>query len=169
MAFELQTDDGSLTANAYVSAAAFKTYHDDRGNDRAGFGDSQIQRAIIRATDYLDQRFRFVGMKERTEQRTQWPRIGAVDRDGRLRSGVPWEVEEACADYALIALRQTLNPTPARDDSGRTVVSRSETVDVISESVTFDGGSYSLPKYPVADQKLKASGLVVSGVEIRRA
>jgi hypothetical protein len=170
MAFTLQDNNGSVDdANAYIDATFFKTYHKDRGNSFSG-GTSTIQDAIVTATDYLDFRFCWVGEQANTAQRTQWPRIGAEDRNNNLRSGIPNEVKEACAEYARIALSQTLNPTPDRDDTGRAVQSKSERVGPIEESVEYaSGASFQLPKYPAADQKLTGSGLAIAGKILRRA
>lgn len=132
---------------------------------------SNIEKAIVVATDYLDHRFRFVGEKSRVDQRTQWPRISAEDANGDLRSGIPSEVKEACAEYAFVALSTgALNPTPTRDDSGVAVKLKREKVGPIEEETEFvESATYALPKYPVADQRLKASGLVIAGRQLRRA
>lgn len=170
MAFLVQDDAGSVDgANAYVDAAFFTAYHGDRGNSFTATT-QQIEEALVRATDHLDYSFTFVGERARTEQRTQWPRIDAEDRNRRVRSGVPEEVKEACADYALVALSQELNPDPSRDDTGQAVTSTSEQVGPIQESKSFAaGGAFRLPKYPKADFKLKSSGLALSGRVLRRA
>jgi hypothetical protein len=171
MAFTQQNDNGSIDdANAYIDATYFKAYHKDRNNDIGGAGGGDIQKAIVTATDYLDSRFTFVGERARVAQRTAWPRTGAEDVDGHLRSGIPNEVQEACADYALIALDQDLNPTPTRDASGRSVEVRSEKAGPLSRTYQYSKSStYTLPKYPKADRKLQAAGLVISGRDVRRA
>lgn len=171
MAFTVQTSGGILNANSYATAQEFKDYHKDRGNViPTGSSTSDIQKVLILATDYLDGRFRFIGEKVQHEQRTQWPRISAEDPWGRVRFGVPFEVKEASIEYALIALSQALNPTPTRDDTGRKVQSTFEKTDVLEEKTVFtSGATFEMPKYPVADSRLLSSGLVVTGIEIRRA
>lgn len=167
----LIVQDGSTPdANGYISVTFFRSYHEDRCNDISTFDTAGIEGAIIRATDYLDTRFRFVGEKTRSDQRTSWPRIDAEDNNDKVRFGVPFEVEEATAEYALIALSQVLNPNPTRDDTGQKVQATSEKVGPIEESITYtSGSSFQLPKYPVADQKLTAIGLAVQGKILRRA
>jgi hypothetical protein len=170
MAFSVQDDGGTIDgANAYITVDEFKTYHRDRGNSWSG-GSGAIQDAIVVATDYLDTRFQFVGDRKSVSQRTQWPRVDAIDRDGNARSGVPVEVEEACAEYALIALSSTLNPTPTRDDTGQPVEMSRKKVGPLEKEIRYGGGGavFQLPKYPIADQKLRAAGLVVSGRDIVR-
>lgn len=50
-------------ANAYETAAEFMAYHDARGNLYAASPLDQIMYAIVKATDYLDQKYRFRGIK----------------------------------------------------------------------------------------------------------
>ena len=94
MAFTVQTDPPTTGANAYVTTTEFRDYHRDRGNTVTG-GSSAMQQAIIKATDYLDYRFRFVGERQLVGQTTEWPRIGARDVDRENVAGIPTEVKEA--------------------------------------------------------------------------
>ena len=171
MAFTVQNDQGSVTgANAYVDVAFFKAYHEERGNTFVD-DDEKIEQAIIKATDYLDHRFNFVGSRSQgRSQTTEWPRRDAWDVNEDLVNGIPVEVKEACCEYALIAQQMTLNPTPTRDASGAAIQAKSESVGPISRSVTYVGGAaFSMPKYPVADSRLKRTGLVISGGTFQRA
>lgn len=171
MAFTLQDENGSVVgANAYLSVAAFKSYHDDRGQSYAGFTDPQIEQGIVRATQYLDTRFSFVGYVADPDQTTEWPRIDARDKNDRIRTGLPREILNATAEYARIALSQTLNPTPERDESGVPILSKSERAGPVSESITYaEGAIFKLPKYPIADQWLISAGLVERSGRIHRA
>jgi hypothetical protein len=77
MAMVVQNDDGDeVGANSYLTVAAFKTYHDNRGNSYSDYTDSQIEKALVKATDYIDTRFIFKGIKLNDDdtQTTQWPR-----------------------------------------------------------------------------------------------
>jgi len=170
MAFTTQNDSGSIdSANAYITVAFFKTYHKDRGNVFSA-GTGAIEDAVIKATDYVDARFRYVGDRTRRAQRTQWPRLGAHDRSEDLVQGIPFEIQEATADLALIALTNTLDPTPTRDDTGRAVESKREKVGPIEEETTYANGGISLnrPEYPVADNKIILAGLTVRGTILKR-
>lgn len=171
MALIVQDNTGAVAgANAYITVQQFKNYHADRGADTSAFDDEAIEAAIVRATDYLDQRFNFVGKKRLgRDQTTEWPRTDAWDRDRYYINDIPPEVKEACAEYALRALAAELNPDPERNASGVAVLSKSEAVGPISESVTFVGGAvFQMPKYPAADQKLVRAGLVRSGGTLLR-
>lgn len=50
-------------ANAYISEQFFFDYHQSRGNIFAESPLDPIRKAIIKSTDYLDQRFRYKGIK----------------------------------------------------------------------------------------------------------
>jgi len=170
MAFTPQNDDGSVAdANAYISVAFFTEYHADRAQTYTG-DNAAIQAAIIRATQYLDTRFTFVGRVTDVDQTTQWPRLGARDSNDRIREGIPREIKAACAEYARIALAQTLNPNPTQDETGARIKSTSSKAGPVSEAITYvDGSVVKLPKYPIADQWLIASGLIERSGRIHRA
>lgn len=165
----LQTDGGTLDANAYIDKTFFDRYHADRAQTVPTTDRNAINAAIIRATDYLDQRFSYIGRKERREQRTQWPRCDAYDIDDDLVFGVPFEVKEACAEYALIALNGVLNPTPTRDERGRQVKRVFEKVGPLETEIEYsDVTRFEMPRYPIADRKLTIRGLVRKSGRIRR-
>lgn len=157
MAFSVQDDAGSVAdANAYLTVASFKSYHDDRGNDYLTYSDDEIERAIVAGSDYLDSRWCFIGTRCTAEQSTAWPRRDAVDSSGFTRTGIIADVTEAAAEYAFIALSGELNPTPDRDSTGRDVVSKREKVGSIEEETKYAGSAlYAPPEYPVADRKLR--------------
>ena len=50
-------------ANAYCTVDYFEKYHNSRGNPFPGSPVESIMTAIVQATDYLDQRYRFKGVK----------------------------------------------------------------------------------------------------------
>lgn len=171
MGLTVQDDNGSVAgANAYITVEEFKTYHADRGNAFSSFTDPQIASAIVRATDYLDQRFSFVGQRlQGRDQSTEWPRYVARGRDDYAINGIPVEVKEAVAEYALRALSAALNPDPERGGTGAAIAAKSESVGPISDSVTYVSGSvFTLPKYPAADQRLIKAGLTRTGGTVLR-
>lgn len=164
MSFAVQNDDGDVEgANAYITVEYFTAYHADRGNTVPTSTDTQKKAAIVCATDYQDQRFRFRGYKlNGNGQTTEWPRYDAYDNAKLAVYGVPKAVKDATAEYALRALTATLNPDPTRDDSGRRLQSFSVSVaGAVSESATYaDAGKVELPEYPAADLKLVRAGLI---------
>lgn len=172
MAFTLQDDTGSIAdANAYISAAFYTTYHTDRNVVRvvtATDSDADIQSAIIIATDYIDTRFEYVGQRKNSPdtQITEWPRISAFDKDNRIINGIALAVKQACAEYALFNLvNGTLYISTTNDSTGQTIKRTRTKVDVIEEELEYhDAGGVKLPKYFVADNRLKAAGLVRRGL-----
>lgn len=171
MAFVPQNSDGTAAgANSYLTVAEFKSYHDDRGQSYGTATDPTIQAKLVVATGYLDTRFRFVGQKAQgRDQTTQWPRTSAYDSDRRLVQGIPQEVRAACAEYALRALAAPLLPDPLQDVTGTRVVQKEEQVGPLKEVTRYEeAATYQLPKYPVADQLLRSSGLALAGGSLAR-
>lgn len=169
-----QNDDGDEAgANGYGTLVGFKAYHDARGNTYIGT-DTVLEQALVRAADYADTRFRFKGTKlNATGQTTQWPRDGVVDADGNDVEGIPDALVNAVYEYALRALDAPLFEDAPAPDGGLPLVSISQSVDVISESKTYEGGagvngSFSVPAYPAADLIITRAGLVRSGRQLYR-
>ena len=170
MAFKVETGAGLEDANAYGSAADFTAYHDDRGRDTSGSTTGEIEAAIIRATDYMDRVWTFVGQRENAVQALEWPRIGAFFRDdGRLAGDVPREVVHACFEYAIRALDAELAPDGTYAASGGVVESKSSKLGPLSKSETLAQGGAPIVKrsYPIADTLLRE--LVINGMVVRRA
>jgi len=165
VAFRVQDDTGSVDdANAYVTKAEMRSYWAERGVDLTATLDASLEAAIVKATQYLDARFRFVGIRENDDQGTMWPRVRAVNLDGRVVQGVPMAVKKATYEYANRALTSTLSPDPTYDTTGQKVQAKSSSVDPISESVTYvSGATFSMPAYPAADRLMTSEGIAYSG------
>jgi len=165
MAFVVQDPDVPASdANAYISVQYFKDYHEDRGNVYTAT-DTEIQYAIVRATDYIDSRWTFAGSREDADQSTECPRSGVYDPATDLEVTYPEELLEACAEYALATIGGTsLYPTANIDASGKDVKKYRRKADVIEREVEFfaAGGSNSWLSYPLADGKMKATKLLMS-------
>lgn len=171
MALVVQNDQGSVDdANAYENLAFLKAHFDARGYNYSAYPDPQIEAAGVRATDYMDGRWNFIGDRVRGEQGTAFPRHNAYDRDRNYVQGIPSEVKKAWAEYTFIELTSgPLEATPQRDATGARVIQRSESVGPVSESVTYAAGAaYQKPVYPVPDSLLKRRGLVAAGGQIVR-
>jgi len=171
MAFLVQTNQGDVPeANAYVTVAEFRDHCATRGYDLTGRTDADCEVAIVRATDFLDARFEFVGRKTNRPQATAWPREMAYDVDGRQENGIPSIVKKVCCEYGFKALTIPLMPDPTRDASGAIIAEKSEEVGPIKTSVKYASpGAYDLPKYPLIDRMLARTGLVLTGRTLVRA
>jgi hypothetical protein len=180
MAFTVEDGTGLANSNAYIAVQTFKDYHKDRGNvleNSSGtpFTNAQIEDAIVKASDYMDRRFRgrYVGRRKNIDrssdtpdaQRMEWPRIQAYDLAGAYidEDSIPIEISEVCAEYAFRALSAALAPDPVTaDDSGRAVVEITQNVGPIETTTKYaEGGLPSLRfrEYPEVDALL--SGLVL--------
>lgn len=118
--------------------------------------------ALLRATAYLDGRYRWIGRRAEAEQPLGWPRLGATDPEGRTHLGIPVSVKHACAELACIALSQDL--APQADRGGRVVAERVGTVELRYAEDAPVGRAY-----PYID--LLLTGLVrgAASVAVRRA
>jgi len=111
VAFLVENGTGLPTATSYASVAAFAAYHLDRGHDFSAAASADVQRALVRATDYLDGRFQFVGTKRSSTQALQWPRsVRIVDPDGFAYADLPAPVVRAAIIYAKEAYYSSLDP-----------------------------------------------------------
>ena len=84
MGLILEDGSGIATANSYVTADEFKAFHVDRGNTLlAEADDDQIEAALVKGSDYLQQKFRLLwnGARATEQQRLDWPRRGVAVPD----------------------------------------------------------------------------------------
>lgn len=158
MTLILEDGTGIDNANAYTDAAAFKIYHKDRGKEFSA-GTSEIDKAIIRATDFIDRKYggRFKGVKEfATENELEFPRLKLFNRAGILVTEIPTKLAWATAEYAFRALTEELFLTPTIDETGLRRIGFLERVGPISEEVKYaESTTRELEKpYPVADKLL---------------
>lgn len=116
MTMVVEDGTGLANANAYASRAYLDAYHSDRGNTKWAGTNALKEAAIIRATDYVDQRFgnMFRGSKGSDAQALEWPRFDALSDNGYYYEGVPSNLEKAVAEYALRSLlANVLAPDPS--------------------------------------------------------
>lgn len=163
MAFIVQDDTGLIAdATAYIDEAFFDAYFTDLNNEAAIDIDGAVkQAAIIEATQYIDDRFDFKGLKlNKTAdgQTTQWPRQMMYDEDGDVVEGLPLRLQQACAEYALRASSSPLLPDPEIDSRGKVIASRERVEGAVEEEIRFSEGirQGSLRPYPKADRLLRA-------------
>lgn len=81
----VETGAGLTNSNSYVTLAEANTYFDThpQASGWTGLASDDIRnRYLITAARVLDACFQFNGFKAVANQAMQWPREGAVDRDG---------------------------------------------------------------------------------------
>lgn len=100
--------------NYYGTAAAFTSYHTERGRDVSEYDEAAISVALLVASEWLDGSFghRWPGYKvgDRNQQVRDWPRSWVQDREGYPVDAetVPVEIENATYEAAL---RHLTDPT----------------------------------------------------------
>lgn len=183
MAFTPETGSGVAGANAYIAVAFFREHHTDRGREVSSIVDTDVETAIVRATDYVDKRFSRVyrGFRQSREQGLEWPRISAFDDDDYLLSEVPNQLEKATAEYAIRAhILKELAPdapraAPSQDlsDATNVITGTEQASGVVTRSADQVGPIRTERSYTsqaeiqaiLRDRNAYASGLV-SGVYI---
>jgi len=167
----VETGTGVTNANSYATRAEATAYHTLRDNtDWLDVSSDQhaTTLSLIRATDYLDRRWNYVGLQFSSTQGLRWPRLYAFDAEGNdVSETLPLVIKVAVMEYALriVADAGRLMPDPeVDDDSGRVVISKREKVGPIEEETRYSDALASAPRviraYPEVDRMLIMSGLV---------
>jgi hypothetical protein len=115
----LVVEDGTGLANAesYISVANADARHTAFGNSAWTGSTAVKESALRRATAFMEQAYRnrWQGLRAHVDQALSWPRYDVcVDGYSIASTVVPTEVANACADLALAALTDDLNPTLTR-------------------------------------------------------
>lgn len=162
MSFLVQSDAGDVVgANALISVEYFVGYHSDRGNTLGAKTDTEIQGAIVKATDFVASRWRYKGTPISAD--TAFPRDEIYDSSGNLVEGIPSAIQKAVAEYGLFVLNGgNLSLNPTLDESGRVVSKiRKEVVGAVVKDVTYATNlGQQTQSIPAADTILKSSGLL---------
>lgn len=124
----------SLTVgtNTYVDLTDANQYWLDRNNSTwSSTSDADKQKALLEATQYIDNAYEFVGWQN-TENVLAFPRNGVTVLNGNLRgvtydsSVIPPQIINACCELALEAVSSRLRPAQERGGAVK-----KEKVDVI--------------------------------------
>lgn len=164
MALKPQDNEGSVdAANSYADVATLRAYWDDRGVDLSSRTDEEVEVALVKATDFLDARYRWVGVQLRRAQGTQWPRGGVSS----YLKGLPPALVNATCLMANRAFTRELMPDPTFDPSGQKVTESTKKVGPIEVSLKFaesTGASLTdaVPQYPEVTLMLQGAGLIGS-------
>ena len=108
--------------------------------------------ALIIASQYLDGHYRFIGKTKSPQQFLAWPRVGAVDSDGRLYDGIPERLKQACCELALASALTGLDLPLTKEDF---VLSASQRVGDIETKVQYIDGKPIEQVLPKVDALLK--------------
>jgi hypothetical protein len=133
-------------ADFYGTLAGANTYHADRGNTTWTGADPDLNIALLRGSEYIDQGYRDQFPGEKTGLRAQvreWPREGAYDSAGNIIGASEVPVEAMYATYEA-ALRELTVPGSLQPDYDPAGQQKSVTVDVISIEYTAAHGAQSV-------------------------
>lgn len=131
MAFIVEDGSGVSNANAYISTETADAYFAERGESSWGaLSDPQKQVAIIKATDYVEQRWGALlrGVRMTTTQALHFP---------RFVEGMPQALQKAVCEYALRASKGPLAPDIESNASGQVVNKKSTKVGPITTVVEY--------------------------------
>lgn len=180
MAITVQNQQGSVAAaNAYADAAAFKAFHQDRAVSVSAYSDSAIEAALIRATDFMDARYQFIGARLNPGQGTACPRYlpdgeRSYPRDvqtlepGYLLTTEQWNaVVKACIQLGYRALVKSggLLPDPTIDGTGQRLTRKTVKagpVETTKEFAVSNRADANVPSYPEVDLLLRNTGVLAS-------
>ncbi|KRG47348.1 hypothetical protein ARC20_03185 [Stenotrophomonas panacihumi] len=145
-------------------------YHAARGNTAWGEGSNEARTAaLVRATDYIDGRYRYLlpsgrwasmfpGVRtEGRGQPNEWPRTGAVDYDGNELpiDLVPDEVERATYEAAVRELTEPGSLSPDFVASAQVTREKVGPIDVTYAAAEGEGtATPNRPVVPVIDEIL---------------
>lgn len=153
MAFTVEDGTGLAGANSFATVEAADAYFADRGNtvwSAALLADKQI--ALVKATDYINGRFKFRGSKlNQLVQALEFPRVYL---DNPV---MPPNLLKATFEYAVRAVGGSpLAPDPTVDATGGAVkVSRQKVGPVETETEYHQSRVAVFKPYPAADMLLR--------------
>ncbi len=124
----------TVGVNAYDDVTNVRAFFSERGNaDWDDVEDGQASALIIKATDWVDRNFSFIGDKATGEQRLKWPRrFAEVDGFTIAEDIIPWQLKEATAQIAELYRDGTFDLEGVITDEQAALTSRR--VDVIEVS-----------------------------------
>lgn len=155
--FVVEDGTGLTDATAYIDVTYADNYIETYAppSDSAAWAlltDPEKERAIMVATQYIDDNFTFIGNKLTCDQALEWPRDVVCDCNGCAITGVPVQVQKATAEYSYRAISENLNPDPQVNLKGRVTM---EKVCEIERRYSENYGYVITVPYPSADKKLK--------------
>ncbi|MBP7548670.1 MAG: hypothetical protein KA761_00170 [Gemmatimonadaceae bacterium] len=149
MALVVEDGTGKTDAEAYGSLAEFKAhvlaFHGDVLRDK---GDDECERALRRATLFLDIQFEYGGSRSTAAQALEFPRTGLSDDGGYAVSGVPTRLKKATFELAKRAIAEDLMPDIER-------ANRVKSESVAGISVTYADDAPESKLYRVAEKLVR--------------
>lgn len=149
--FIVENGTGVADANSYISVDEFKEYWTDRNVDYTSKSDTEIQASLIKATQYLDTKYKFIGFKYTYNQALEFPRYNAYDKNGYLVTDIP-----NCLKYALNeASAIELNGSDLYASTEEGVSSKTENVGPVQTTYTYKNKSTGQTVYNIIENCLR--------------
>jgi len=121
------------------------------------FGDSGNDTPLGTTSSSITIDAQFQNGRDAGTQPLSFPRSGLFQECGTPVSGIPLNLKQAVAEYAVRAANSNLYVDPSTDSSGRIVQSKREKVGPLEEEITYAEGAVLeqiLKPYPAADRML---------------
>ena len=151
MAFVVEDGTGLENANSYISIDEFKDYWTDRNVDYSTKTDTEIQASLIKATQYIDNNYVFIGYKNNYNQGLEFPRYNALDRNGYLVVDIP-----KCLKYAICeASAININGADLFASSEDGITEKTENVGPVETTYKYKNKSTGMIVYQVITRLLK--------------
>ena len=163
----VETGTGDPNANSYSTIGHADVYLENSGRKAGAWtdaGNAGKQAAMVQAWFYMIARWRgkWVGQPTFRLQAGDWPQRGQFypSNHAVASNEIPEDIEHAQIEYAYAMVAEAaseLAPVPVVDDTGRTVIEKTEKVDVLQETTKYSdkGGSNrntdGMRAYPIAD------------------
>lgn len=124
---------GLPNADSYVTIEFADSYFSARGvAGWASLAQTAKEQALIRATDFVDNIYQWLGKKAAPEQALRFPRVNLRDYEGNEIVGVPTCLKQAVCDAANMASSGT-----------ELFQTKNENGEVVSETITTLSFTYS--------------------------
>ena len=170
--FDLIVEDGTgvTDANTYVTRLYAVEYHRLRDNTLFwDAGENNQVASLIRASQYMDQRWVWAGAELVDGQGLGFPRDEIYDRYGNdVSESVPREIMDACCEYALAVIGDgtgTVHLSPNPDQSTPLSVSlQRDKVGSLETETRYNTstGPRVQYSYPLADRIIRLSGFAIN-------
>lgn len=169
MAFTVE--DGSVVpgANSYASVEFADAYATDRGyTDWLALPEADKQVALVRATDYLDRNYTFLGFEYDPSQPLEWPRGGITDENGLYFDKMPTQVLRATVEYARRLATTDIQPDQSINTTG-VIIDKETAVGPIKTRTRYASGMSPVQRYSIPSADLLLREFVQTGRTLERA
>ena len=102
---------GKTDANSYVTVDFANDYFSVRGVSDWNIDTEKKEQLLIKATDFIDNIYQWLGKKEFESQALRFPRVDLRDYEGAEIKGIPLCLKQAVCDAALINMSSELFQT----------------------------------------------------------